>query len=952
MRLRVALALVGLIAPAVLAAQPQLVADLGTVAEGRAQGLFLGINPVPVLAGGRTYFVHNDGLHGFELWSTDGTAAATAMVADVCPGACSGIPDLQPETLAAMGSRVYFEADDGITGVELWETDGTAAGTRRVADLAPSPGADIDPKWLTPFGDRLLFVGRAGGSTCSLFSLLAGEPDPDLVADFPCATYDDAPGDFTPLGDVLLFSAMTASDGRELWVTDGTALGTALVLDVAPGPPSGLGGGGVEWMPATRWLSDGTRIFFRADDGVHGAELWTSDGTAAGTAMLVDLETGSAAADPRDFLLFGGDLLFVAGTTATGSEVWRLPIAGPPLPEALEVTAGPNGASPTFLGATSAAAFFAASRSDVGYELFATDGTTAGTHLVADVAAGSSGLISGASRTSSFVEDDRLFFVGEDHRGAELWRSDGTAAGTGIVADVNLGAADFFPFAWFLPVAAAGLLPDGGHLVAGSQPLHGHEPWVTDGAGGFSLLADLDQQSSVVSCFPRLCTTFAADGARLAFPAVDWTSGRQAIAWADGTAQAHLVQPSGLSGQWVIRWPAFGLDLGTWANGRLFFAAGIDNSNDLVWMSDGTAAGTRPLHDVAPTVPHDLPVGMTSRFGRAYVAFDEYDGGDGIQSLWFTDGTATGTGTVGAFLLAVRDPHAPVQSFLLLSRSDDEYTLWQLDGPNGPPHALTTLEGEFWSVAAEIPHGTGGERVLLLVETQPYWPWQGQRRLWAWRESTGLVLLSESFAPVAGNWDYEVDLRPPVALLGEHVAFAAADAGHGAEPWITDGTPAGTHMLADVYPGPLGSQPRWFAVSGSQVFFSAYEPASGREIWRSDGATTALALDLVVGAESSRPTYLTPVEGELYFAARAPSAGVELVAWNPQLPAPAAIHDVYAGAESSSPTHLTWMSGQLYFLANDGTHGLELWRLAAGSRLFADDFETGGVARWSAATHP
>lgn len=945
------------VVPAVAAAAPQLVADLGATQELDTYGVWAR-NTAPATAAGRTFFVHNDGIHGFELWSTDGTAAGTTMAADVCPGACPGIPSLRPQTLAGVASRVYFEADDGLTGVELWESDGTPAGTRRVADLRTAPGVGSNPIWLTPLGDRLLFVADTGGSTCSVFSLLVGDDEPALVAAFACATYDDAPSDFTPLGDRLVFGAMTPSNGRELWISDGTAIGTTLLLDVAPGAPSGLSVG-YEAFAWTRWHATGSRVFFAADDGVHGSELWATDGTPAGTSLVVDLEPGSAGSAPADFSLLGADLLFVATTGATGSEIWRVPLAGAPLPEALEIAPGATGSGPWFLGTTSAGAFFAASRSDVGRELFATDGTSAGTSLVAETVPGADGLPFGFRGVNGFVEADRLFFIGNDYRGVELWSSDGSAAGTAIVADSNPGPESFFDAETTWPLVMPGTSPDGRHLVFGREPVHGHEPWMTDGAGGFSLLADLDQQSSIDSCFPKLCAQLVGDGSRLALPAIDWTAadatiGNRALGWMDATAQAHLVQPSNLGGGWVLRWPAFGLDLAAWANGLLFFPAGIDYSNDETWMSDGTPAGTRRLRDVAPAVPRDQPVGVVSRFGRAYVAFDEYFGG-GVsrQSLWATDGTAAGTHEIGPYVTAVDDPNAPVQSFLLFSRTGSSVTLWQLDDAASAPHALTTLDDRFWSVVAEIPHGPGGERVLLLVETPPYWP-REKRRLWSWSQGGSLVLLSDDFVPLAGDWDYEVGfLRPPVALLGNRVMFVAGDDEHGAELWMTDGTAVATHLVADVYPGDPGSHPRWFVVAGSALYFSAYEPSHGREIWRSDGSTTELVLDAMPGAASSMPSYVTAVEEELYFAAAAPGAGVELLSWDTRAPgSPATVFDLFAGSPPSSPSNLTAMSGHLYFLANDGVHGFELWTIAVGAAMFADDFESGNLARWSRALTP
>lgn len=93
-----------------------------------------------VTAGGVRYFVADDGVHGFELWRTDGTEEGTVMVADINPGASGS----NPWHLTAVGGLLFFAADCGQTGVELWKSNGTTAGTVRLTDIAPgSAGSNL-----------------------------------------------------------------------------------------------------------------------------------------------------------------------------------------------------------------------------------------------------------------------------------------------------------------------------------------------------------------------------------------------------------------------------------------------------------------------------------------------------------------------------------------------------------------------------------------------------------------------------------------------------------------------------------------------------------------------------------------------------------------------------------------------------------------------------------------
>jgi ELWxxDGT repeat protein len=118
---------------------------------------------VTALGNGRTVFSAADPAHGREVWATDGTAAGTVRLANIASGAA----DSDVWWFAALGDgRALFSATDAAHGSELWVTDGISTGMRLVADLVPGAGSSL-----------LQDVGALGGGVrCSRRVTRPGAP--------------------------------------------------------------------------------------------------------------------------------------------------------------------------------------------------------------------------------------------------------------------------------------------------------------------------------------------------------------------------------------------------------------------------------------------------------------------------------------------------------------------------------------------------------------------------------------------------------------------------------------------------------------------------------------------------------------------------------------------------------------------------------------------------------
>lgn len=291
-------------------------------------------NPGPgIELNGRLLFVADDGLHGRELWMSDGSAPGTRLLRDIDPrripepppGRCeddreeTGLGS-DPRDFIRYRNGVLFTAADGKAGRELWWTDGTTAGTRRVADLRRGARGS-DPHDLVLFRNRVWFIASAQGAGEGLWRTDGTGQGTELVHPLTRGGLPSWARSLTSAGDRLFFQLYNETTGAELWTSRGNAVSTRMVVDLRPGPAGSY--------PQALTAADGLLVF-AADDGVHGLEPWRSDGTAAGTVLLGDIHPGLDASSPGPFTpVAGGLVLAGADDGEHGRELWAIPVEAP-----------------------------------------------------------------------------------------------------------------------------------------------------------------------------------------------------------------------------------------------------------------------------------------------------------------------------------------------------------------------------------------------------------------------------------------------------------------------------------------------------------------------------------------------------------------------------------------------------------------------------------------------
>ena len=761
-----------------------------------------------VRLGARVLFFADDREHGRELWSTDGTAEGTQLVVDLIPGSAGlSLQGYGMAELTAVGPSVLFAVREGPFGGSLYLSDGTAAGTRRILDERVFR--------LTSTGRRVFFTTSsalwvsdgtdAGTRMIITFAQLIGEEDP---------TRFDSPQSLVPYGDDVVFSTPGESQwGVELWLSDGTATGTRLIRDIQPGTGSGLS----RFSDISQIVEWNGLLYFAADDGVSGMELWRSDGTEAGTRQLFELAPGPAdccvydiEGDIRTYAVVYRDQLFFVGTDGAGRyEMWR--------------TDGQTAERITDLHLKEPRLNLHGDRiliEDDFREYWDTDGTTDGTHRLDDEPPALQAWATPGDRVLVREEDYArqlqtvrdsvtgevllqgtlvspaavlgqgvVFAYGTTSSGAEPWWSDGTAAGTHRLRDIRRAEAGSQP-AWLTDV-------DGALLFSADDGLHGRELWRSDGtAEGTILVADLnpgetDSDPAGLTAAGKALFFFADDGIHGSEP--HWLTAdgevRRIADIGPGASDAHRAYQRGCPG---VALP----------DGEVLFAADDPDGGTALWRTDGSADGTLRITRVSEAREC---LGFTLA-ADGLVRFATWGRSEEEQRSWQSDGTAVGTIVVSA----TASPHLwQLGEQRLLAT---EHGLYRLASDGSP---LAPIEGTEW---LDIRW-----RAVELFDQLFFlggWP----RSLWR-TDGTDAGTFQLGAAP-SGN----------LLSVGGRLLLREVD-GSALTMLASDGKQSGLIELAS-FPGEdRGYDPYQYeplsgpTAAGENLYFTAYTREAGRELW-------------------------------------------------------------------------------------------------------------------------
>ncbi|HEX2971759.1 MAG TPA: ELWxxDGT repeat protein [Tepidisphaeraceae bacterium] len=496
-------------------------------------------------------------------------------------------------SLVAVNDTVFFPATAQSHGTELWYASGSPLSMWQTLDIA-SGQESSSPTSLTAINGRLYFVAGSIAGGLEIWTISPATYQLTCITNLNGPLPDSNPTCFTDVNGTVFFRASDPVHGTELWKTDGTRAGTELVKDILPGSASAFPPNANQ----DQAVLDG-KLFFSADDGIHGKELWMSDGTTAGTTMLKDIFPGAKGSEPTSFISFAGSIFFIANDGTHNPELWK------------------------------------------------TDGTAIGTVLLQDYATDRYG---GGFHGFTIV-DDTLFFLDDVNYLCKI-----TATDTQITQLIYLGATVAFDSRYTLRFGVikgrllaavqgsnSGIFvsdgtPEGTMRIGSIYPTSGFldlgngndlyfwnntDLWKTDGTSQGTVLVKKSQPGLSRR---KTAVPFTLNGTRFFF-VIDPYSTSPSVAVqktndiANGTVLAVTI-PKPLN--WAV------------LDNTLFFTTQLEDGSTELWRTDGTPIGTFPLRVLYTPRPAAPPFTPSLTVIGHTLYFPAYDPAHGIEPWTLT----------------------------------------------------------------------------------------------------------------------------------------------------------------------------------------------------------------------------------------------------------------------------------------------------------------------------
>lgn len=898
-----------------------------------------------VNAGSKTFFLANSG-NGLQLWVSNGTSQGTIPLSNPTvsgqnnPLFYNVTNQKTSDVIIASGEKVYFKAQriapPNFSGEELWVSDGTSQGTKLLRDIGLG-GRDAYIEKFIHFNDKIVFLASSNGDSQykELFITDGSEFGTRRIHEI--SRYHNEFGDpsnWLTIGNNLFFTVKTLQEGNELWITDGTYSGTQIVKDISSGSTSSnpyllqiinnkliftvKNSTNSEYsLMVTDGTSGGTltlannildadlqtgvlnnKLYFQRSTGYQNIELWVSDGTPNGTALFQDINTNGSS-NPGGFHVYN-NLLYFSATDSQGQNLlWKTDGTQVGTQKVQISGVASKAVSPLrYISATQAVNldshfyFEANSTSPDSTELWKSNGSSSGTQKVKTLKKNSKPLI--LNQSSVFGNSFYFEEFDDSQKRNMLWISDGTTDGTKKIETVDsdlfrpvplqvaqndlylTGYKDNIGYELFKHDGTVLSLMKDINLTVHSDLLNlslfdtlnnqlffiynnnknGLELWRTDSTQSVTtLFHEFTYANEKNSGFAKSAWSNSTNFSQIMhFKGKIYIVANQILYVTDGLSTPQAV--TDITGYYNIKL--------TKANDKLFI---IDNTK--LWVIDENHSVSSINPDVT-WLSHlnDIPI-YGSIENLLIFAADTPEKG---FELWKSDGTAVGT-----TILKDINPGVHGSSFSESYASCNNHVYFTIYD-NGIAPSLWVTDG---------------------TET-------GTKQLKELRE-----------------------IRNMTCFNNEKVVFSAYTYDHGYELWESDGSSIGTKMIADLSPGSESSFPRMitsrsvnspFPILNNELFFAA-SPTNNHSIYKYNGQNVSL---VKAGLEARE---MVVHNDKIFFNGGSINSpfGEELWETNGLAEGTKIVKDISPGSNSSSPFNLISFNGSLLFMANHPTHGQEIW---------------------------
>ncbi|MCJ8279168.1 MAG: hypothetical protein MJK14_04315, partial [Rivularia sp. ALOHA_DT_140] len=303
----------------------------------------------------KLYFSAENGESGRELWVTDGTELGTNLFKDINKGSKSS----NPTNLNVFNNQLFFTSDDGIKGNEVWVTNGTQDGTQLFIDINQ---------------DRQ--TSMSNSYNADVVTIL--DEENDRLSNVSNLNIVD---------DKLFFTAISGFFEQGLWVTDGTQTGSVELTTISRGSFGGfkivedkLSFQKLNLSGLANWVSDGTVGGTFQTSFISNIELSNNitpsnnnpvpNETVDNISPLKDIISGINVSNPDNFINFDNQIFFTADSSEFGRELWvtNRTIDGTFLVE--DINPGSDSSNPSQLTVFDNKLFFSADDGEFGRELW------------------------------------------------------------------------------------------------------------------------------------------------------------------------------------------------------------------------------------------------------------------------------------------------------------------------------------------------------------------------------------------------------------------------------------------------------------------------------------------------------------------------------------------------------------------------------------------------------